>query len=338
MAITLQSRTSVFPHSHVPSSQAKTEALSIIDAVVLHFAKSACIWFYSEPLDTDQLLSSLRETLNAYPQWAGQLRFAEYNPDAGHLHRQGRLELSYGSLSDPGVECMLAEADFPMSSVLPPDKTAKHWDATHVDYGKFLNMETKFALHDSIEYRGLPSMKVQFTTFKDGGMAIAVGVVHSLADAAALLTFMKDWAATNRALLSSRTVPKLERLFDPSRVDAAAAGNIDARSPDPSILEAAATLPVHRFDFWASGGPSTPEWSLSSTKIPRELASQSQNIKLGKPAPFHTWDAKALCKAFLGLFLPVRDCLLSYQTCRRNNSPTLLPQTTLIDTGFIYTR
>ena len=338
MAITLQSRTSVFPHSHVPPFQVKNESLSIIDAVVLHFAKSACIWFYSEPLDTDQLSSSLRETLNAYPHWAGQLRFAEYNPDAGHLHRQGRLELSYGSLSDPGVECMLAEADFPMSSVLPPDKTAKHWDATHVDYGEFLNMETKFALHNSTEYRGLPSMKVQFTTFKDGGIAIAVGVVHSLADAAALLTFMKDWAATNRALLSSRPVPKLQRLFHPSRIDAAAAGNIDAKSPDPSILEAAASLPVHRFDFWASGGPSTPEWALSSTEIPQELASQSQNIKLGKPAPFHTWDAKALCKAFLGLLLAVRDCLGNYETCRRSNSPTLPPKQLSLIQHVIYTR
>lgn len=179
MPITVHSRTRIFPESHVLSAQPKVEPLSIIDALVLHFSKSACVWFYNESLDTDRLMSSLRKTLNAYPQWAGQLRFAEYNPNAGHVHRQGRLELCYESSSDPGVECILAEADFPMSSMLPPDESAKSWDATHVDYEEFLDMETDFALHDSKEYEGLPSMKVQFTNFKDGGVAVAVGLVRT---------------------------------------------------------------------------------------------------------------------------------------------------------------
>ena len=178
MAITVQSRSRLFPHSHVPSAKPKVDSLSIIDAVVLHFSQSACLWFYDESLDTDGLISSLRRTLNAYPQWAGQLRFAEYDPEAGHAHRQGRLELSHGSSSDPGVECIIAQADFSMSSILPPDETAKHWDATHVDYEGFLDKETEFALHDSKEYQGLPCLKVQFTAFKDGGTAVAVGMVR----------------------------------------------------------------------------------------------------------------------------------------------------------------
>lgn len=179
MPVTVHSRSRVFPHSHVPSAQAKVESLSIIDAIVLYFAKSACVWFYKESLDTVRLISSLSKTLNAYPQWAGQLRFAEYNPGAGHVHRQGRLELCHGSSSDPGVEYILAQAELPMSSMVPPDETTKHWDATHLDYGEFLDMETEFALHDSKEYEGLPSMKVQITTFEDGGMAIAVGLVRT---------------------------------------------------------------------------------------------------------------------------------------------------------------
>lgn len=296
MAITVQSRTRVFPDSHFTSSKPKVESLSIIDAIVLHFAKSSCVWFYDESLDTDRLISSLRKTLNAYPQWAGQLRFAEYNPDAGHVHRHGRLELSHGSSSDSGVECILAEADLPMSYMVPRNETAEHWDATHVNYEEFLDKETEFALHDSKECEGLPSMKVQFTTFKDGGIAVAVGMIHSLADAAAVLIFMKDWAATNLALSSSKPIPKLQPLFNPSLIDTAAAGNVNTKSPDPSILEVAAKLPVHRFDYWASAGPSTPKWALSSTEIPPELASLSQDIKLGKPAPFHTWDATAPCK------------------------------------------
>ena len=300
MAITVQARSRVFPLSYAPSSpQPKVEALSIIDATVLHFGKSACIWFYDGSLDIDQLISSLQTTLDAYPQWAGQLRFAEYKPDAGHVHRQGRLELSYGSSSDPGVECIFAEADFSMSSVVPPDGTAKHWDATHIDYTKFLDMETKFALHDSKEFQGLPSMKIQFTTFKDGGIAIFVSIVHSLADAAALVTFTKDWAATNLALSSSKPVPNMQRLFNASLIDAAAAGDIDAPSPDTSILASASQLPVHRFDYWACTGPATPPWARNHplTKIPAELASSRsrQDIKLGKPVPYHTWDPTAPC-------------------------------------------
>ena len=296
MAISIRSRSRVFPESRVLSAQPKVTSLSIIDATVLHLAKSACVWLYDDPLDIDLLTASLRKTLNAYPQWVGQLRFAEYDRDAGHGHRQGRLELSYGSPSDPGVECILAEAsDLPKSSLFPPNETADCWDATHVDYGRFLDAETNFALHDSKEYDGLPSMKVQFTTFKDDNSAVAVAVsmVHSLADAAALLTFMKDWAATNRALSSSKPVPALQPLFNPSLIDAAAAGDIDAPHPDPSILHLAAQLPVHRFDYWASAGHSTPPWSLPLTKIPQELASRKQDIELGNPVPYHTWDTTA---------------------------------------------
>lgn len=294
MVITVQYRSRVFPKSHIPSSLPKIECLSILDANVLHFATTACVWFYDETLDTGQLTSTLRTTLNDYPQWAGQLRFAEYNLDAGHLHRQGRLELFHGSSSDPGVECIIAEADFPVASVLPPRDTVGHWDATHVDYGGFLDKETRFALHDSNEHQGLPSMKVQITSFKDGGTAITIGIVHSLADAAALLTFTKGWASTNRALSSSKPAPKLQALFDPSLIDAAAAGNIDAKDPDPN-LKAAARLPLHRFDHWASAGPSTPKWALPLTQIPPELASRSPDIQLGKPVPYHTWDAAAPC-------------------------------------------
>ena len=226
----------------------------------------------------------------AYPQWAGQLRFAASDPDGG---RQGRLELSYGSPSDPGVECILAAADVPMSAMLPPDATARHWDATHVDSEGLLDPGTDFALHDAKTCRGLPCVKVQLTSFTDGGTAVAVGVVHSLADAAALLTFAKDWAGANRALPSSNPVPEFRRPFNPSLIDAAAAGNVAATSPDPSILAAAATLPVHRFDHWASAGPSTPTWALPLTEIPPALASRP--IELGTPIPYHTWDTAAPC-------------------------------------------
>ena len=105
---------------------------------------------------------------------------------------------------------------------------------------------------------------------------------------------MKDWASTNLALSTSNPVPKLQPLFNPSLIDLAAAGNIDAKSPDPSILQVGAKLPVHRFDYWAAGA-SVPAWALPSTKIPPELASHAQAIKPGRPAPWETWDPTAPC-------------------------------------------
>ncbi|MCJ1459755.1 hypothetical protein MMC28_010134 [Mycoblastus sanguinarius] len=292
MAVSIQSRTRVFPESRELSSMPKCVPLSIIDANVLMYATSGCVWFYPQPLDINRLMISLKKTLNAYPQWAGQLHFADFKPGAGHTQRQGRLILSYGSSSDPGVEWVIAHANAPMSSMVPPTKNTEHWDATEVDYLSLLDMEVPFALHNMVNYEGLPSMKVQITTFTDASMAITVGFSHPLGDAQSLIHFTRDWASTNLALSLSKLAPSLTPLFNPSLIDTAATGNIDAPEPEPSILRASSSLPLHRYDYWASATRACPEWALPKTRIPTELNAAEIDLSRSPVLPWETWDSE----------------------------------------------
>ena len=159
------------------------------------------------------------------------------------------MQLSYGSPSDTGIECILANAVFAMSSMIPTEiKT--HWDATNIDYNSILNNDTQVATGED---QNLPAMKVQITNSTNASTAIAIGLAHPLADAHSPLTFTKDWAATNRALPSAKLPPRLTSLLKPELLSVAAAEDIDAATPDPAILETVVKLPIHRLDYWASG-------------------------------------------------------------------------------------
>lgn len=292
MAVIVQSRTRVFPESHGQSSQPKTEPLSILDATVLNFATSGCVLFYPDSLDKNRLLISLRKTLDAYPQWAGQLKFSKYNPHAGHKYRQGRLELFYDSASDPGIECIMADCGGPMPLMIPPASEGRTWDATKVEYQALLDMDTPFGLNEANDPTGVPSMKVQFTSFSTPGLAIAIGLLHPLADAQSLLHFAHSWASTNRALSSFSSLPKLGPTFNPSSLDLGAAGDIDALKPNPSIFEKSRKLPLHRYDYWASAA-TAPEWALPNCKIPAEVNVTVNSLEKGPPIPWETWKMEA---------------------------------------------
>ena len=301
MPIPVQKRLRVHPSSHTGgSTQPKTIPLSILDATVLNYSTSGCIWFYPGSQTEEsvhRLINlSLPKTLDAYPQWAGHLRFASYDLNAGHTHRQGRLELEHGGPEDQGVEVMLAKADCPMEAMIPSNESrnGRFWDATEVDYQNLLDMSTPFAPDEAQDPKPLPCMKIQLTTFPTGGLAIAIGLAHPLADAQTLLHFAHSWAATNLALSSSSPLPTLTPVFNPSLLDKAAAGDIDAFTPNHRILEKAAPLPLHRYDYWASGGPSCPEYALPATKIPDELSHLSEKeIARGAKIPWESWDLAA---------------------------------------------
>lgn len=292
MAINIQSRTRIFPESYGQPIRSRSEPLSILDATVLNFATSGCVLFYPCSLDPDRLLTSLKKTLNAYPQWAGQLKFSKFNPEAGHGQRQGRLELSYNSAADPGIEFIMASCDSPLSSMMPPTNAKGTWDATNIDYQAFLNMETPFGLNDTNNLAGVPSMKVQFTSFNTSGLAIAIGLLHPLADAQTLFHFIHSWAATNRALSKSSSLPMLNPIFNPSALDVRAAGNIDTPNHDPSTFKKARGLPLHRYDYWSSA-PTAPQWALPKCKIPPELNITDASLEKGPQIPWNTWEMEA---------------------------------------------
>ncbi|KAJ7770979.1 transferase family-domain-containing protein [Mycena maculata] len=300
------SSTRLFPDE--PSS-ACTVPLSILDASVGNFAPAAAAWVYDVPpaegksaLTPALLKLSLIKTLNAYPQWAGQLQYTQYNPKGGHTSRSRRCKVTYGIPADPGVEFVVADSSTDIASLFPSveERTsgAGAFDASSLGELELLPKSPDLASHSSADFTGLPCLIVQVTNFKCGGSVIALKSSHPLADAQTLTTFINDWAAVNRALFYNLPLSLLSPIFLPAALDGAASGDIDAASPDPEIVKIAHELPIHRYDWWTPvEGCPAPE----AATIPPHLASLT-DIELGPPIPWHEWDLTAPVSNFLLYF------------------------------------
>ena len=276
-----------------------TVALSIVDAVVANFSSSGAIWYYDEAtspaLSPETLKASLAKVLCYYPQLAGQLQWAAYNPEKGHTHRFHRLEIVYGSASDPGVEFLAAESPLNIEQILPSASMRREheteWETSQLPTEK-LFPPTTLSLGNLKDSKGLPCMVVQMTKFTGGAVAIAVKIAHSLADAHALALFVHDWANTQRAMAASRPLPVLTPVFDPQFLDSYASGDINAPEPDKLILQSSRSLPCHRYDWWASAsncpGPNP------ATEVPMEnLTPPLPDFEPGIQIPWSEWDLES---------------------------------------------
>ncbi|KAH9848092.1 transferase family-domain-containing protein [Lenzites betulinus] len=225
-AVELISRTRILPEDHA-SAGTRTTPLSILDNTAVRFSLVNACWYYDKPKCQENTLSpftlvySLRKTLNVYPQWAGQLEWMKSDPARGK--RLGRLCISYGSPSDPGIELVLARCTSTIAALVPDSETrlkSGAWCADHFSSSQVL-FPTDIALHDSPAYAGRPAVSVQLTTFSCGGISIALRIAHVLADATSLFQFIQDWAAMHRALLNGCPLPTPIPVFDPGLVDSA---------------------------------------------------------------------------------------------------------------------
>ncbi|KAH0582913.1 hypothetical protein H2248_010814 [Termitomyces sp. 'cryptogamus'] len=291
------SRTRLFPTS--PQKLTHTP-LSILDAAVVRYSPSAGVWIFKDAPSVDHLSVSLNITLDAYPQWSGQLQWTPYNPNGDHTQRLQRLMLSYGSPDDPGVEFIIATSSRSISSFVgnPVDGCI---NASNLPFVELIGSTPSLALHDAATYAGLPSLIIQITTLADGGVAIGLKFAHPIADAHSMLQFTSDWAAVSRALRKREPLPMLSPVFDPSLIDRAAAGDIDALSPLPSILEIARDLPLHRYDCWNSK-IDCPPFLESLTTVPPEVESIVSHF--GQPIEWKNWDYKAPVSYYLVEFSP----------------------------------
>ncbi|KAJ8116006.1 hypothetical protein ONZ43_g4534 [Nemania bipapillata] len=254
----------VFPAK--PLRNATTTPLSILDATVARFAPCGAIWFYdkasgldaNDPIFADHLELALSETLNDYPHYAGQLR---------------------------------AERT-----------TSKRiWNASTLRQSEFLP-HTTLAFSNLAQYLDLPGVAMQLTAFKCGGFAVSLKMTHCLSDATCLLQFIHSWADRSRLLFrvgdERKTVEKTTRsraLFAPRMLDAHA--NLDPRATEPDLerIHRARSLPMHRFDWWATHAPGYPSWATASsnaTKPPPEEMSQFELSPSTDP-PWPTWDLGA---------------------------------------------
>ncbi len=303
LGVRIISVTRLFPETaHKPSSL-RHIPLSMLDATAAYASPTSAVWLYDPPpagcqaaLTTAQLTLALQTTLNvSCPQLAGQLQWAPYKADGDHTMRFGRLYLSYGSTSDPGMELVIAHCPSVLSSLVPSPAVraagSGMWDARQVPLEELLPTTPLAPDREVDQNASLPCAAVQLTTFDCGGMAIVAKFPHSLADAQTLLCFMHHWAAINRSLLSHAPLPTVSPLFDPLLLDRAAAGDIDAATPDPALLDLARALPMHRYDVWASADGFPPFLALAA-RIPPEL--DRATIKpLGPPLPWNEWDVTA---------------------------------------------
>lgn len=302
------SRQRVFPTAFQPAEQATVTKLSIVDASVARFSTCAAVWLYDSTgtsqdttLHHERLRQSLRETLDDYRHFAGQLRWAtpgDIPPGDPNPRHVGRPLVSYGGPADPGVEFVSAEYDRRLGEVVPSAEdrrtTGKTWVATDFPQDELLP-RCKLAFTSSLtEFDGLPGVAVQLTRFSCGGWAVGVMMSHCLADAVCLLRFVHAWAERSRALVAGGEPASFPKpIFEPNLLDRHA-GLVGSPKPDAEKIALARSLPMHRYDWWATEAPGYPSWATASSDATKsEDKGEMRNLSPSKFPPWPTWDLSA---------------------------------------------
>ncbi|KAF4871733.1 Acyltransferase [Colletotrichum siamense] len=220
--------------------------------------------------------------------------------DAVQRHH-GRPVVSHGSPEDPGVELIVAEYDTNLDQVVPSrnerETSLKEWNASDFQQSDFLP-NTKIALSSLNAIEGLPSMAIQLTAFRCGGIGISAMIAHPLADAACLMTFMNSWTARSRALLHPKSISGSSKIvkpvFEPSLLDQVAQLS-HGGAPDNAKIQKARSLPMHRFDWWAEDAPGFPSGTKPATQATMPSAEEMGNTQLSSSSfpPWPTWDMAA---------------------------------------------
>lgn len=284
-------------HASPRPSEVTETPLSILDAAAVPFPLANCVWFYKSTangqngaaLSVSSLSYSLQRTVNAYPQWAGQLQLHPYISGGSAKERYGRLLLTYGSNLDPGVEFMVAESSLRLEDFLPSiqDRLSGQWDATGIPTDDFVS-KTKFAMEDGSTYSGLPGIALQLTTLACGGLAVAIKMSHSLADAQSMIGFVRNWAAVNSALSKNQILPLIDNVFNPSLLERATAGDLSDTKPDAALVKSSRLLPVHRYDRWECNDSCPPAFR-PSMEVTKPKSQERGYLSPAVPIPWSEW-------------------------------------------------
>ncbi|KAK5991593.1 Acyltransferase AFT15-1-like protein [Cladobotryum mycophilum] len=297
-------------HPASPPLTEKVVALSLLDATTVNFAFTNAMWMFEQPqihtYSDFNLIHHLRQTLavalTAYPQWCGHLKsITSINgstpEEASHLpsyaRRFGRLYSHYGTSNDPGVEFIVAQSSRTLDELHPTTRMASQplWDRHQASLKDFVPA-TAIAnplQSNNPDEAGLmkPLMAIQITQLACGGFIMAAKSTHSLADITSLIHFMKDWAKISRSTLAGDLMPSLNPIFNPALLDVILAGGIDPDEPDPALIQQAKSLPLHRYDWWAS--TSSCPWPI---EIPQVFKDQI-HVPTGPAMPWPEWDVAA---------------------------------------------
>ncbi|EUC46998.1 hypothetical protein COCMIDRAFT_3993 [Bipolaris oryzae ATCC 44560] len=321
----------ILPDRH--ATREYTCPLSLLDATTANFGLTSAIWLLkcpNTPLAQDNpaghLHAAFRETLNAYPQWCGFLKSIstidsnECTPEIAqfptHARRYGRLYVHYGTDADPGVEFVEATSLANVESLYSVDSGKRRpiWNRLE-DEVTLARLAPQTAVVNALQpdekdANGLykPCMAVQLTHLACGGFVIAAKIAHPLADITALTRFVQDWAVNSRALISKMPFPASNSIFQPDLLDACAAGDINASEANPTIMEDALALPLHRYDWWAPPMKPPPPF-------PEDLA------PAGKSLPWAEWDSKAKVKQYT-IHLSQKQIEFLWRSATQNTSLT----------------
>ncbi|KAK0712964.1 transferase family protein [Lasiosphaeria miniovina] len=305
----------VFPAT--PASSEAVVPLSLLDATTANFALTSATWIFESPtVELSQLLpllhQSLRTTLSSYPQLCGQCRAFSSVDGLGpagddkiasrlapHARRFGRVYAHFGTDQDPGVKLITAASSATVDHLHPADRAKRLalWERSKGPLKAFSPATTiAHALQPNepdADGARKPLLAIQITELACRGLVLSIKCAHPMVDIAALVCFVKDWASVSRARLVGKAVPVLRPVFDPARVDALAAGDINAEQPDPDIIDRAMKLPMNRFDWWApSEGcpwPSTVPSAFQGRDLP----------PAGSAMPWAEWDVHAPVSSYI---------------------------------------
>ncbi|KAJ0107023.1 transferase [Diaporthe amygdali] len=165
----VECRQRVHPATISPAGPTRKK-LSVVDATVARWAAFGATWLFNSTetsqdvlLHQDLLKQTLRETLDDYRHFSGELRWATENDvDPSDLQQRytGRPIITYSASTDPGVELIHASYDQPLSDIVPSVqdrcKNKNAWVNTHFPQNELLP-KCKLAFDSSLaEYKDAP--------------------------------------------------------------------------------------------------------------------------------------------------------------------------------------
>lgn len=300
----------------IPTTKPTTTYLSIVDCTTATFGTSSALWVFKHftegdhaPWSFGNLISALKLTLSIYPHFAGRLGLTPWPKGdydtTPHSERFRRSVVTHGFAGDPGVEVQTASLDMNIDDIFPDAQTraTTDWccDFSEVPIAEIFSPNGDTAGNVREVPEDTPSVRVRITGFSCQSVAIAIKISHPLADAEAMLAFMKIWGLQHTKLLGKDIPTIVEPIFDPTLLDSQADGNVDGPSPDPALIQRATDLPLPWYDWWEhrTGKPEFMDENpqvVIPPQVPEKLA---QSRHRGRRIPWEEWDLKAPVKHFV---------------------------------------
>lgn len=285
----------VFPHDYT-KCRTITQQLSLVDSSVANFGQCSAIWFFDKKSATRDLgvarwRTAFCTALTQCPHFCGLLHLSPYEPNkAGNQYRYGRVAVHYHDRNDPGATFVMADTKSTLADVVPSvvdRRKQRIWPRSSSSILPLMSPEPlpKATTEPGDETRS--PCQLQVTRFACGGIAISLKLHHALADAHTLLRFASLIANAMRG--SQGNEANLLR-FQPGKLDARAAGDIDEAEADERVQSKAISAPLLRGDWYASGHR-TPSW----VKGAPEAIADREDVKTpsGEAMQFADWDTSA---------------------------------------------